>query len=184
MIDSTNPRIMADNIRKLSEASGSGGSTVVPNPEGEATGNLSSLGIDGSKYTIPVYSPPEYSTTEYDTGKKYVDGRSIYGKDIEVAQDFIAGTVEITTGVTDAHILTDLKCFCNYGSEEVCLSGIYSNPGSANELISFKNFVLSSGKARFNIGSDYSGQYAVKRIFLHIEYVKAVAPTKTTKSKK
>lgn len=180
MIDSTNPRIMADNIRQLSQASG--GTSVEANPAGAATTQLEKIQVGDTVYG--VYSPPEYSTTEYDTGKKYVDGRSIYGKDIEVAQNFTAGTVEITTGVTDAQILTDLKCFCNYGSEEVCLSGIYSNPGSANEIISFKNFVLSSGKARFNIGSDYSGQYAVKRIFLHIEYVKTAVTTTSTRSTK
>ena len=52
MIDSTNPRIMADNIRQLA-AAGSGGSTVVPNPEGEATANLTKIGIDTSILSIP-----------------------------------------------------------------------------------------------------------------------------------
>ena len=32
---------------------GGGGSTVVPNPTGEAVGELTSIGIDGSKYSIP-----------------------------------------------------------------------------------------------------------------------------------
>ena len=52
MIDSTNPRIMADNIRQLA-AAGSGGSIVVPNPEGAATANLTKLGIDDSILSIP-----------------------------------------------------------------------------------------------------------------------------------
>ncbi len=99
MIDSTNPRIMADNIRKLSEASGSGGSTVVPNPEGEATGDLSSLGIDGSKYTIPVYSPVDYSTSEVDTGIKWVDGSSIYRKTISFGEVAAASSKEVEHGI-------------------------------------------------------------------------------------
>ena len=52
MIDSTNPRVMADNIRQLAAAR-SGGSTVVPNPEGAATANLNKLGIDDSILSIP-----------------------------------------------------------------------------------------------------------------------------------
>ena len=36
-----------------SNGGGGGGSTVVPNPTGEAVGELTSIGIDGSKYSIP-----------------------------------------------------------------------------------------------------------------------------------
>jgi len=182
MVDSTNPRVMADNIKMLA-AAGGGGHEVVANPEGAATGDLEKLQVGDIIYEIPVYSPPEYSTTEYDTGKKYIDGRSIYGKDIEVAQDFTAGTVEISTGVTDAQILTDLQCFCNYGSENTCLSAIYSNPGQINEVICFKQFILITGKAEIIIGQDYAAQYGVKRIFLHIEYVKKASPAKKTTKK-
>ena len=86
MIDSTNPRILADNIRQL-VAAGSGGSTVVPNPEGEVTGVLSSLGIDGSKFSIPQYTSLGYSTEEVDLGIKWIDGNEIYRKtfDLETA---------------------------------------------------------------------------------------------------
>ena len=72
MIDSTNPRIMADNIKEL--AAGGGGTSVTPNPEGEATGVLSSIGIDGNKYlTIQ-----DYSTTEQSTGEKWIDNKDIF----------------------------------------------------------------------------------------------------------
>ena len=85
MIDSTNPRVMADNIRQLA-ASGSRGSTVVPNPEGQATANLEKLGIDGSVYGIPVYNPVDYSTDEADLGIKWIDGGEVYRKTFNLAE--------------------------------------------------------------------------------------------------
>lgn len=50
MIDSTNPRIMADNIREL--ASASGGTSVVANPEGSSTEALTKVLIDNVVYGI------------------------------------------------------------------------------------------------------------------------------------
>ena len=53
MIDSTNPRIMANNIRELAANSGGGGTTVVANPEGEATAALAKLQVGEGIYSIP-----------------------------------------------------------------------------------------------------------------------------------
>ena len=103
MVDSTNPRIMADNIKML--AASSGGSSVVANPEGEATEDLAKLEVDGTVYGIPeievnpegeatedlaklevggtIYAIPEpesgvaYSTTEQKIGK-WVDNKDLY----------------------------------------------------------------------------------------------------------
>lgn len=78
MVDSTNPRIMADNIKMLAAGGGSGGTTVVANPEGAATGELEKIGIGEGIYSIP--KSPDLSTNEFDTGIKWVDDRVIYGR--------------------------------------------------------------------------------------------------------
>lgn len=56
---SLNPNIMEKRINDLQKTSGGGGGTP--------------------------YTPPAYSTTKYDTGKKWIDGRSIYAKVFSVA---------------------------------------------------------------------------------------------------
>ena len=127
MTDSTNPRIIADNIRALfkkikaavvnanpeGEATGTltklevkgsiyaipQGTNVTANPEGEATGSLTSLGIGGVKYSIPVYSPQDYSTTEYSTGKKWIDDKDVFGIVIHLASPLAMTGNWVSTGV-------------------------------------------------------------------------------------
>ena len=107
MIDSTNPRSLADNIRILlkkvnsivpgtvveGNPSGTGFNTlltkikigshkyklpsdVVANPEGEATGSLSKIGIGDGIFSVE--SIPAYSDIKFDTGKRY-DNKIVYG---------------------------------------------------------------------------------------------------------
>lgn len=106
MIDSTNPRIMANAIRKLfskisaipivkGNPSGNGFNTlltklqigttkyklpanVIANPEGEATDELTKIGIGSGIFSIGS-TLPVYSTTEFETGKKWIDGRDVFG---------------------------------------------------------------------------------------------------------
>lgn len=108
MTDSTNPRVMADNIKILDKKIKA--ADVNANPEGEATGTLTKLGVDGSIYSIPqgtsvtanpegeatetltklevgtgiysipVYTPVDYSENEVNTGIKWIDGKTIYRK--------------------------------------------------------------------------------------------------------
>ena len=65
MIDSTNPRILADNIRALSEASGSQASDI-------------------SMLQASVEALGSYSTTEVDTGMVDADGNHIFRKIFKV----------------------------------------------------------------------------------------------------
>ena len=130
MIDSTNPRILANNIRKLlakiiglqAEIEAiTPGSEVVANPEGEAAGNLSSLGIDGDKYNIPTYSPVDYSTTEYNTGKKWTDGRDVFGIVIHLASPLSLTGAWQSTGVpwSGSTIISNLTaCPIGFGTYE------------------------------------------------------------------
>ena len=172
MIDSTNPRIMADNIRKLSEASGSGGSTVVPNPEGEATGNLSSLGIDGDKYTIPVYSPANYSTAEYNTGRKWIDNSDIYGIVLTVDGDKSV-TSSWTTIVTDELI----------GTIDQLISCIYINVDNKG-VYNIGNFKPNGNNLQM-IYPITDGLTILSGAKIVIEYTKTAASlSKSTKKKK
>ena len=61
MTDSTNPRVMADNIKELSGASGS-----------------QAAEISALQTTVEALS--KYSTTEYDTGKRWINNEVIYGR--------------------------------------------------------------------------------------------------------
>lgn len=112
MIDSTNPRILANHIRKLwakvngivpgteveGNPSGSGFNTlltkikigshkyklpadVAANPEGEATGSLTKLGIGSGIYSIPV---AQYSATQIFDGSS---GAALQTS-IELSQEF------------------------------------------------------------------------------------------------
>ena len=109
MTDSTNPRILANNIRKLfkkvnsiepgtvveGNPSGSGFNTlltkikigsnkyklpkdVTPNPEGEASDELTKLGIGSDIYSISGGSI-NFTADEFDSGMTFL-GSKVYGK--------------------------------------------------------------------------------------------------------
>lgn len=129
MIDSTNPRILANNIRKLfamikaivpgtvveGNPSGSGFNTlltkikignskyklppeVTANPEGEATGSLTKIGIGSEIY--PVKEGITYSTDEFDTGDKWIDDSPIYCKVYTPASAISLSTQGLGTDIT------------------------------------------------------------------------------------
>ena len=109
--DSTNPRVMADNIKTLNEkikeadvnanpegeATGTltklevdgeiyaipQGTSVVANPEDEATDTLTKLEVGEEVYEIPSYTPISYSATKQDTGMKWIDGSTVYAITLE-----------------------------------------------------------------------------------------------------
>lgn len=90
MFDSYNPAVLNEALQKGAGGSG-GGTTVVANPEGEATAELSKLQVGESIFEIPVYTPFDFSTEEVDTGRKWIDGKEIYCKVVELSKsDFTA----------------------------------------------------------------------------------------------
>ena len=97
MVDSTNPRIMADNIKML--AAGSGGSSVVANPEGEATEDLAKLEVDGTVYGIPEIevNPEGAATTDLE---KLKVGDTTYAIPVPVTLPFVyyESTVTFSSG--------------------------------------------------------------------------------------
>ena len=75
MIDSTNPRIMADNIRELESKLNALSATieainqVTPNPEGDATVQLTKIQIGSVVYGFEEITPAE-SAAKRSTSKK------------------------------------------------------------------------------------------------------------------
>lgn len=112
MIDSTNPRILANNIRRLfakiigleAEIEAiTPGSVVVANPEGESTEELSSLGIDGDKYLISNQGY-NISSTEATTGCKF-KGSDIYIKEFSASFTMTSNAVSwVDSGVSTSGI--------------------------------------------------------------------------------
>lgn len=164
MIDSTNPRIMANNIRELAQASG--GTTVEANPDGASTAELVKLGVDETIYSIPKVTG--YSTTETDTGKKWYDNSSIYSKTftnitITLAED--AGTY-VDTGISKGDIDTIVNAFAidvynQYYPVQLTFISTTGNLGIYTKVLSDRTFKT-----------------------ICIEYTKvAVASTRSTKKK-
>lgn len=105
MIDSTNPRILADQIRALwnkvksitglpATTSATDGQILKLNSEKEATW--------ADEYS---YTPPAYSETEVNTGQKWIDGKEIYMK-------VISGTVpaiEASSNITVDELTSDIN---------------------------------------------------------------------------
>ena len=123
MIDSTNPRIMADNIKELAAAGT--GSQVVANPEGAATANLQKLGIDETVYGIPVYTPANYSTDEVDLGIKWIDGNGVYRKTFNLT-DALAVSRENFTDADSVIKIPDAVTFIDCFS--LSSAGNYQGP--------------------------------------------------------
>lgn len=76
MNDSTNVRVMADNIRKLEKMVKEAGSEL-PTPGAGDTGKILKVGSNGYELATD-YATLNYSTEEQDTGVKWIDGKSIY----------------------------------------------------------------------------------------------------------
>ena len=173
MIDSTNPRILANNIRKLFAMVKAivPGTAVEGNPTGSGYTNLlKKIKIGDSKYKLPdeVTANPEtttsevlskigigsdkylvtydYSNTEKKIGKKWLNGSDMY---------------EITTSLSEAITLTSST------SESVVSTAHTMSPGATVVAVEY-NTGASSG---YYVGSylvwsfDSSGNLKVKAFF-------------------
>lgn len=78
MNDSTNVRIIADNIRKLEKMVKEAGSEL-PTPGAGDTGKIIKVGSSGYELATD-YATSSYSETETFTGMTWIDGNDIYRK--------------------------------------------------------------------------------------------------------
>lgn len=77
--DSTNVRVIADNIKKLEKMVKEAGSEL-PTPGAGDTGKILKVGSDGYELAAEYsYTPPAFSSTSgVNTGQKWIDGKDIY----------------------------------------------------------------------------------------------------------
>lgn len=83
MIDSTNVRVLADNISKLWDKIKSISGDLLPSRSTATTGQI--LKLTGENKTPAwadeySYTPPAYSETEVNTGRLWVDGKEVFEK--------------------------------------------------------------------------------------------------------
>ena len=160
MIDSTNPRSMADNIRHLVGASGSQAS------------DISTLQTTVEAQGDAIEALQAYSTTETDTGKIWIDSSPIYRRSFYM-DDFTDVTLsgfDIVTGLTGINKIIDMIGVIANDSDNVYQLSNYL-AGSNNSNIRYE----PSGKIRAVL-TGVTPTY----IIVTIEYTKAAAPTLTS----
>ena len=104
MIDSTNPRQLADNIRKLWDKFKSISGDLLPSRSTATTGQILKLtGENKTPSWADEYTPPAYSETETATGQKWIDGKDIYMRVFSGTFPEITASqsVTITTAIID-----------------------------------------------------------------------------------
>ena len=167
MIDSTNIRIIADNIRHLfkkvnsiepgtvvqGNPSGSGFNTLltkikignskyklpaesIPNPEAEATDELTKLQIGETVYELGGGSDVDYSTTEQLTGKTW-NGKPEYVK------SFFGQSLSRGTGNSFAHGISNLDEIhsCEWGFVDDYHNGMLG--GSESSVINYTDAYIT-----------------------------------------
>ena len=149
MIDSTNPRSMADNIRKLWDKFKSISGDLLPPRSTATTGQI--LKLTGENKTPSwadeySYTPPAYSETEVNTGQKWIDGKDIY---------FLAitGVFDEITATTNVIILE------NFTNNLLYSSVVATNISNVLYSNVFGLMLDTSDKLRiYNVSSVYSGK--------------------------
>lgn len=95
----------------LSATGGGGGTTVVANPSGTATDDLTKIQIGQTIYDVEG-GLPDYSTTEQNTGQKWIDGKDIYVKTLTSAITNISTTVN--HGIENLDKVVDIKAIAEF----------------------------------------------------------------------
>ena len=154
MIDSTNPRVLADNIRHLSGESGSQASDISA-LQSTVTAQGNAIAAIGS-----------YSTEEVNTGMKYGDS-DIYRKTFYIEELPNTTTATVTHGIENLEYLLDLK---------LAVQRTGSISGRIITYTQSLNIVLRSSDIAITSNSDYSGTSGI----VIIEYTKSAAPAALT----
>ena len=141
--DSTNVRVMADNIRKLKTEV----ENAVELPSVETTDEGKVLTVNSSgKWTaldLPPSIPKDYSTTEMATGLKWVDGKEIYCKVLSAtfpsdASAVVAGNIGLHETVIELAMLAKTAAGTSYiitsGNNTVSSNGDVSTGTSLSVL--------------------------------------------------
>lgn len=123
---------------------GGGGTNVVANPSGTATGTLNKLQVGSDIYSVGGGSGNSYSTTEQVVGT-WVDGRPLYQKTYYDSNSWWSTNVEVldanfTSDIYDNFFVTDMHFMVNStyinGSGNVGSAGMEVSCGSSGLAIS------------------------------------------------
>ena len=98
--------IAGELLLELKQAIEGGGSSVVPNPEGEATETLNKLGIDDTVYGIPK-ELPAVTSADNDSVLKVVEGSWSKGS-VSTNTKIVTGTASISSNRMSASV-SDLQ---------------------------------------------------------------------------
>lgn len=182
IVDSTNPRIMADNIRELAKNGGGGGSVL---PEVTSADNGKILGVvEGSWNKMDVPSGiVDYSTTEQDTGQKWTNGKSIYQKTFTLSSGSLA-TKSLLLPTSDLAVDEIIEV---YGS-------LFNNTESRNYALPYFRATLNesilisadtrSGLLHIELASGITSYTDLQNISVTVFYTKPTTETKKRKTTK
>ena len=158
MIDSTNPRQLADNIRKLWDKFKSISGDLLPSRSTATTGQI--LKLTGENKTPAwadeySYTPPAYSETETLTGQKWIDGRDIYRKvysgNFPVSADTFSYTLDSIADITPIDIMGFVATSTVYNN--LPRFNVTYTPANTNLIIASIPATYSEG--RYNFIFDY-----------------------------
>ena len=158
MIDSTNPRSMADNIRYLAGASGSQASDI-----SDLETAVGALQTTVGALQTTVGGLTTYDDEETDTGMKWIDGSSIYRK------VFIIESMPNNTTVSIPHNITNL------GTMITCMGVMQFAEGIPGRPIpSLANPAIQYSTQNIYIGT--SADFSTASAIVILEYTKAASP--------
>ena len=144
------------------------GTTVIPNPEGEATDTLNKIQIGNDIYEIPQGggSNPAYSTNET-SYCAWVDGTTVYQKTFIVDGDGTTREFTVQTGITNGKRLVNAH-----------VSGLRWDSASRWWSPCYINIDNFSWSTHFSLNSDFSefvvkaNQFPLKNITVTLYYTK------------
>ena len=157
MIDSTNPRQLADNIRKLWDKFKSISGDLLPSRSTATTGQI--LKLTGENKTPSwadeySYTPPAFSETEVNTGQKWIYGKDIYSRVLHGTFPVISAQASsILASGYEGYILIDVKGYALTTSNSVVPANSYIG---GSPTISLNVFLQSDGKILANITPGFS----------------------------
>ena len=137
-----------------------GSSYVLPVASAETLGGVKvgdnlTVEEDGTLNAADPYSPPEYSTTVFDTGKKWIDGKNLFCKVVDLGNLPNATSKSVSAGLSDYDV--------------VMIDGWYNGATVSNlfNLVSLVNFAYDvlSDSVVVNVSSDLSAYTGMAIIY-------------------
>ena len=131
----------------------------LPTASAETLGGVkvgSNLSIDDGVLSAPApYTPPAYSTNVFDTGNKWIDGKNLFCKVVDLGNLPNATTKSVLAGLSDYYVLM--------------IDGWYQGASVSNifNLASLANFIydVSTDSVVVNVGTDLSSFKAFAIIY-------------------